>query len=96
MAITPPPLKRSYAAVVRSNNNSNNSNDFSKKIKENGKIPVEKRPIIVEAGNLSSGGQNKKCCKDALRQHEDVHPYLCQLEQALELEVALAMFRSKK
>lgn len=89
MAITPPPLKRSYAAVVRNNINSNNSNDFSKKIKENGKIGLpafEKRPIIVEAGLSSSGGQNKKCCKDALHRNEDVHPYLCQLEQALELE----------
>jgi len=85
MAITPPPLKRSYAAVVRNNINSNNSNDFSKKIKENGKIGLpafEKRPIIVEAGLSSSGGQNKKC----LHRNEDVHPYLCQLEQALELE----------
>ena len=27
-------------------------------------------------------GQNKKC----LHRNEDVHPYLCQLEQALELE----------
>ena len=82
MAITPPPLKRSYAAVVRNNINSS-ANDFSKKIKETSKshhVPVEKRPIIVEAG---LNGQNKK---QNMHHNEDVHPYLCQLEQALELE----------
>ena len=40
--------------------------------------PIEKRPIIVEAG-LGHKRPQKVI-------GEDVHPYLCQLEQALELE----------
>jgi cyclin G2 len=85
MAITPPPLKRSYAAVVRNNINSSQS------LKE---LPackkpqiVEKKAIIIEAtdGNVSSS--QAKTCHSHVQVSEDVHPYLKQLEQALELEV---------
>lgn len=82
MAITPPPLKRSYAAVVRSNNKINMNHDkpltSAKQV-----VMVEKKPIIIveESKKPSSrGGHNQVI-------GEDVYPYLKQLEQALELEV---------
>jgi len=109
MAITPPPLKRSYAAVVR--NNINTSVPLSNKNETNTsniRIKHEKQPIIVEAGlctvsekaiNLVNKTKSGSCCdggatgrssgQSANQQviSEDVHPYLKQLEQALELEV---------
>jgi len=107
MAITPPPLKRSYAAVVR--NNINTSVHLSNKNETNTsniRIKHEKQPIIVEAGlsdkatNLVNKTKSGSSCCDggatgrssgqtANQQviSEDVHPYLKQLEQALELEV---------
>jgi len=100
MAITPPPLKRSYAAVVRNNINSSSNNNKNSLDKKNiipniadkqpaGGSVVEKRPIIVEAGI----GKSSKMIKSSnptttqVSIGEDVHPYLRQLEQALELEV---------
>ena len=101
MAITPPPLKRSYAAVVRNNINSSNNNLVNSKKMTLDKVPIvkEKTPIIIEAGlgnpnpkgvNPPSGVKHSKSSNSATSQHvigEDVHPYLRQLEQALELEV---------
>lgn len=125
MAITPPPLKRSYAAVVRNNintsavhltlnvSNKNETNTSNNSIR----IKHEKQPIIVEAdlctssstscnqkatGNLVNKTKSGCCgsgdggatgrssgqaanCQQVIS--EDVHPYLKQLEQALELEV---------
>lgn len=94
MAITPPPLKRSYAAVVRNNiNSSNNLNSVNKKMTlESSVKPVkEKTPIIIEAGlnGKMTGAPVKQSKSNNSSQHvigEDVHPYLRQLEQALELE----------
>lgn len=93
MAITPPPLKRSYAAVVRNNinsshsNNNNNSINNKKMTMDSSKpVIVEKTPIIIEAGLGKTNNTSSKCKS----QHvigEDVHPYLRQLEQALELEI---------
>jgi len=86
MAITPPPLKRSYAAVVRNNINSSSNNNCCCSDKKNDKpIIVEKRPIIVEAGLGKSSKMIKSDPQPVIG--EDVHPYLRQLEQALELEV---------
>lgn len=83
MAITPPPLKRSYAAVVRNNINSScNNAKCEKKSVMPQMMTTEKRPIIVEAGDL---GQPRKSSRNVIG--EDVHPYLKQLEQALELEI---------
>jgi len=81
MAITPPPLKRSYAAVVR--NNINTSANTKKATPAVAPALVEKKPIIVEAGLGSK--QPKIMAQEVIG--EDVHPYLKQLEQALELEV---------
>ena len=62
-------------------------------------VVKEKTPIIIEAGlgnpnpkgvNPPSGVKHSKSSNSATSQHvigEDVHPYLRQLEQALELEV---------
>jgi len=109
MAMTPPPLKRSYAAVVRNNINSSlNSSNKNETNTSNIRIKHEKQPIIVEAGlctvsekatNLVNKTKSGSCCdggatgrssgQSANQQviSEDVHPYLKQLEQALELEV---------
>jgi len=111
MAITPPPLKRSYAAVVRNNINTSVhlTLSSSNKNETNTRIKHEKQPIIVEAGlttnekatNLVNKTKSGSCChsdggatgrssgQTANQQviSEDVHPYLKQLEQALELEV---------
>lgn len=94
MAITPPPLKRSYAAVVRTSLNSkqpvgssSTSSDESKPRSQTSECAAAvKRPIIVEGGIVEGS-------KRALRKHHeqpmssDVQPYLRQLDQALELEV---------
>jgi len=109
MAMTPPPLKRSYAAVVRNSINSSlNSSNKNETNTSNIRIKHEKQPIIVEAGlctvsekaiNLVNKTKSGSCCdggatgrssgQSANQQviSEDVHPYLKQLEQALELEV---------
>jgi len=102
MALTPPPLKRSYAAVVRNNINSsnhgNNGNNMSACKKANQAAVVEKRPIIVEAGlgskqpkiAAAASGASALTTADLSATNqigEDVTPYLKQLEQALELEV---------
>lgn len=119
MAITPPPLKRSYAAVVRNNINTSvhlslNSNKNETNTSNNIRTKHEKQPIIVEAGLCTTGSSGGACSKatnlvnktksgccdggatgrvgggQAANQQvisEDVHPYLKQLEQALELEV---------
>jgi cyclin G2 len=114
MAITPPPLKRSYAAVVRNNINTSVHLTLNKNETNNsniGRTKHEKQPIIIEAGlNIGGNGggmhlasSNINACngkpnlvnKTANAKNrpkmpvigEDVHPYLKQLEQALELEV---------
>jgi len=86
MAITPPPLKRSYAAVVRNNINSSSNNNKKMTMDITKPVVVEKTPIIIEAGLGKMTGTPVK----PKGQHvigEDVHPYLRQLEQALELEI---------
>jgi cyclin G2 len=104
MAITPPPLKRSYAAVVRNNINTSvhlalNKNETNSNSSIGRNTKHEKQPIIIEAGLNVDGmpsSVNKpnlvnKTAKNRLPKmpviSEDVHPYLKQLEQALELEV---------
>merc|ERR1712045_413879 len=47
-------------------------------------VIVEKTPIIIEAG-LGKTSSSKSKSQHVIG--EDVHPYLCQLEQALELEI---------
>jgi cyclin G2 len=84
MAITPPPLKRSYAAVVRNNINqsgTNHSKKMSISVESNLKSQTTemKRPIIIE------GGFNNNTTR--IINEDLVHPNLRQLEQALELEI---------
>jgi len=104
MAITPPPLKRSYAAVVRNNINTSvhlalNKNETNSNSSIGRNTKHEKQPIIIEAG-LNVDGMPSSVTKPNLVNKtaknrppkmpvigEDVHPYLKQLEQALELEV---------
>ena len=72
-----------FAAVVRNNINSScNNAKCEKKSVMPQMMTTEKRPIIVEAGDL---GQPRKSSRNVIG--EDVHPYLKQLEQALELEI---------
>merc|ERR1711963_149693 len=105
MAITPPPMKRSYAAVVRNNINTsvhllnNNKNENTSNIGRS--KHQEKQPIIVEAGLNMDSKRESSCCNLTKKSgvpsnqgasghqviSEDVHPYLKQLEQALELEI---------
>merc|ERR1711997_330915 len=111
MAITPPPLKRSYAAVVRNNINTSvvhlalninkNENNTSNNNNNNKIGRTEKQAIIIESGidsksamsckskPLGSAASNQACGggPDIEVIGEDVHPYLKQLEQALELEI---------
>ena len=108
IAITPPPLKRSYAAVVRNNIdsccNKENHNCIlnPNKLSPTNKKPtmmhpdsveanlkshtIEKKPIIV-VEHKNNNNRNKRTLKAAeVVGGSDVHPYLRQLEQALELE----------
>ena len=87
MAITPPPLKRSYAAVVRNNINSSSNNNKKMTMDITKPVVVEKTPIIIEAGLGKMTGTPVSKPKGQHVIGEDVHPYLRQLEQALELEI---------
>lgn len=89
MAITPPPLKRSYAAVVRSNSGCGSNNNSDNKNNNHATSPVvaERRPIIIVEAGTGLGKAAKAAKTSAPVIGEDVHPYLRQLEQALELEV---------
>lgn len=121
MAITPPPLKRSYAAVVRNNINTSvvhlalniNKNENNTSNNNNKIGRTEKQAIIIESGIDSKSAMSCKTKPLGGAVHhgsaasnpaaasnqacgggpdievigEDVHPYLKQLEQALELEI---------